>query len=152
MTETGKAGAKSFLQKHSVGVLASLSPDGTPRARTVYYATDDSFSVYFCTLTSTRKIEDIAKDAHGAFVVSDENAPQTIQIEGTISNLTETATINDVIHRLSEKFMERGAQFAPLTHLDSGKIAFYKLTPTWVRFGDFTDGFGSDKTFTEILL
>lgn len=152
MTESGKAAAASFLHTHSVGVLATLSPNGTPRARSVYYATDDSFSIYFWTLTSTRKTEDIATNAYGAFVVSDENTPQTLQIEGTISDLTETATINDVIHRLSEKFMERGTHFAPLTHLDSGKIVFYRLTPTWVRFGDFTDGFGSDKTFTEIPL
>lgn len=149
---TEKVNVLAFLQKHSVGVLATLSPDGTPRARTVYYATDDSFGVYFCTLTGTRKVEDIARNVHGAFVVSDEDTPQTIQIEGTILDLTETATINDVVRTLSDKFMERGTQFAPLTHLDPGKIAFYKLTPTWVRFGDFTDGFGADKTFTELSL
>lgn len=152
MTETGKEGAASFLKEHSAGVLATLSPDGTPRARTVYYASDDSLNVYFCTLTSTRKTEDIANDAHGAFVVSDDKAPRTIQIEGTISDLTETATIDDVVRRLTDTLMEQGAHFAPLTHLDPGKIAFYKLTPAWVRFGDFTDGFGADKTFSDILL
>jgi len=152
MTEEQKKAATSFLTSHAVGVLATLSPEGTPRARTVYYSADDSFGVYFCTLTGTRKIEDIAQDVHGAFVVSSEDTPQTIQLEGTIADLTETATINDVIQKLSDKIMERGTHFAPLTHLDAGTIAFYKLTPTWVRWGDFTDGFGADKTFTEISL
>lgn len=152
MTDTGTTNALSFLKKHSVGVLATLSPDSTPHARTVYYAADDSYNVFFFTLTSTRKVKDIAHDAHAAFVVSDENAPQTIQIEGTISDLTETATIDDVIRRLSDTSMKHGTHFAPLTHLDPGKIVFYKLTPTWVRIGDFTDGVSSDASFTEISL
>lgn len=152
MTEEVKAGALSLLKNHSVGVLATLSPDKTPRARTVYYGADDSFSIYFFTLRTTRKAEDIAEDAHGAFVVSDEKAPQTIQIEGTLSDISDTATINEVVRMLAGTFMKHGAHFAPLTHLDPGKITFYKLTPTWVRFGDFTNGFGTDNVFTEISL
>lgn len=142
----------SFLQDRSVGVLATLSPQGTPRARTVYYSTDDSFAIYFCTLTGTRKVEDIVSNANGAFVVSDEDAPRTIQIEGTISNLTETALLTDEVRQLLGKIMERGPFFAPLTHLDPGKAELYKLTPTLIRFGDFTDGIGSDVSFTEIEL
>lgn len=152
MTSPGNADALSFLEKHSVGVVATLSSDTTPRARTVYYASDDSFSVYFFTLSGTRKVEDIAKNAHAAFVVSDETTPQTIQIEGTLSNLSDTATITAVVQKLTTTFTERGVQFAPLTHLDPGKIVFYKLTPTWVRFGDFTNGFGADNVFTELPL
>lgn len=144
--------ARSFLKDHAVGVLATLSPESTPRARTVYYAADDSFGVYFCTLSETRKVDDIARNAHAAFVVSAEETPQTIQIEGTIADLTETATISDVVRKLLQKFMERGAHFAPLAHLDPGTVRFYKLTPTWVRFADFTDGIGADKAYTDIPL
>lgn len=150
MTDDTKAAALQFLQERSLGVLATLSPTGTPRARTVYYATDASLSIYFCTLTHTRKIEDIAHDAHGAFVVSDDTSPKTLQIEGTIEDLTETATITPVVQTLIATFMKHGTDFAPLTHLDPGTIVFYKLTPTWIRFGDFTDGFGAQKTFTEL--
>lgn len=152
MTEDKRKTMLSFLQDRSVGVLATLSPQGTPRARTMYYSADDSFAIYFCTLAGTRKVGDVSSDAHGAFVVSDENAPQTIQIEGTISNLTETAVLNDEVRRLLGKVMERGPFFAPLTHLDPGKVELYKLTPTLVRFGDFTDGIGSGVSFTEIEL
>lgn len=151
MNEDQKTAALSLLTGNSVGVLATLSPEGTPRARTLYYASDDAFGVYFCTLATTRKVEDIAHNRRGAFVVSANDLPQTIQIEGAISDLTETATINEVIGRLSDTLMKHGPHFAPLTHLDTGKIRFYKLTPSLVRFGDFTDGIGTEKTFSEIV-
>jgi hypothetical protein len=104
------------------------------------------------TLTGTRKVIDIESNTHAAFVVSSEEAPQTLQIEGTLSDLTETAVIDSVTRALIAKTQERGSSFAPLTHFDSGQVRFYKLTPTWVRWGDFTDGFGSDKSLFEIEL
>ncbi len=145
-----QSSARTFLKEHSLGVLATLSPDGAPRARSVYYAADDDCNIYFCTLAGTRKVADIAVHAQAAFVVSTSDAPQTVQLEGTITDLTETATITDEVRSLLDTLMEHGTHFAPLTHLDPGKVAFYKLTPTWIRFGDFTDGFGADKSFTQI--
>jgi general stress protein 26 len=142
--------ARSFLEAHSLGVIATLSPEGTPRARTVYYVSDDSLAVYFLTLTGTRKVEDIAHDTHAAFVVSAEQGPQTIQLEGTVVNLTDTATVDAIVKKLSQKIEERGSHFAPLTHLDTGKIMLYKLAPSWVRWGDFTHGEGTDTVLTEL--
>lgn len=152
MPEEPKGAALSFLKGNSTGVLATLSPDGAPRARTVYYAADDSFNVYLSTLTDTRKVEDISQNAHAAFVVSSEDVPQTVQIEGTLHDLTDTVTVNDSVRHLLAIMMERGPHFAPLTHLDAGSIRLYRLTPTWVRFGDFTDGIGTDRSLIEIPL
>ncbi len=152
MTDSdSKAAAFAFLNEHTAGVLSTLSADGAPHARTIYYAADDAFAIYFMTLTGTRKIDDINGDGRAAFVVSSEDKPRTLQIEGTIANLTETATITPVVRRLSDIMQAKGFLSAPLTHLDPGhSIVFYKLTPTWVRFGDFTDGIGDKIVFTEI--
>jgi uncharacterized pyridoxamine 5'-phosphate oxidase family protein len=147
-----KQAALEFLTKHSLGALSTVSPDGKPRSRTVYFVSDDSFSVYFLTLSGTRKVEDLEHNAHAAFVVSSEDAPKTLQIEGTIENITETEVISPLTSALIAKTQERGPFFAPLVHLDSGKALLYRLTPTWVRFGDFTDGMGSEASFTEIPL
>lgn len=142
--------AQAFLSSHSIGVLATLSPEGTPHARTMYYAADEALNVFFLTVESTRKVDDLAHTALAAFVVTNEAGPQTLQIEGTVSDLTETATLDPVTHNLLETLLARGERFAPVTRLDMGSIHFYKLTPTWVRWGDFVQGQGTDEVLTEI--
>lgn len=146
------ASARTFLTSHSLGVLSTLSPEGVPHARTMYYAADDHFNVFFLTTSGTRKVTDITHSAVAAFVVSNEDSPQTIQIEGTITDCTETATIDPVTHNLLNTLRARGEHFAPVTHLDMDGIRFYKLTPTWVRWGDFTHGQGTDAVLVEIPL
>ena len=147
-----KQSALAFLDRHSVGVLSTNSPDGAPRSRAVYYSSDDAFAVYFLTVTGTRKIDDFNADAKAAFVVSVEDAPQTLQIEGRVTDITETAAIDPATRELVAKLQEKGPFFAPVAHLDPGVARLYKLSPTWVRWGDFTDGMGTDSSLIEIPL
>lgn len=144
--------ALSFLKGRTTGVLATVSLDGTPHARTVYYAADDAFGVHFLTFANTRKSEDMAGDARAAFVVSSEEMPQTLQMEGYVSDLTETAETDAMVKELVGRFSAKGAHFAPITRLDPSSIRYYKLAPRWVRWGDFTQGDGSAEVLTEIAL
>lgn len=149
-TEGKRDEALAFLVNHDAGVLATVSEQSEPRARTIYYTCDDSFNVYFMTLASTRKTGDIAAKGRGAFVVSDEQMPRTLQIEGSITDLTETATndplLTDFVHRL----MSHTKYGIPLEHLAASEIRFFKLVPTWVRWGDFTVKQDPKDVFTEI--
>lgn len=144
--------ALEFLKTQEAGVLATLSEEGSPRARTVYYAADDAFNIYFFTLVGTRKVEEAARDARAAFVVFSSATPRTVQIEGTLEDLTETATMDEHVRTLSDRMLSRGLFSTPVTHLDPGKITYYKLSPTWVRWGDFTKGEGTAAVLTEIPL
>lgn len=139
-----------FLKKRSVGTLATLADAGGPRARTVHYVVNDSFEIFFLTLSGTRKVEDINHDHRAAFVVSDVEAPQTLQLEGVLVEQPDTLLADSGLKGLLDVLMKNGARFAPLTHLDAGKVLFYKITPTWIRWGDYTDGAGSERVFTEI--
>lgn len=150
MTDEQNVRARTFLTENSVGVLATVAPDGTPRARTVYYAANDSFEIFLLTLAGTRKVEDINAHAQVAFVVSDPALPATLQIEGTLSAQPDTAAIDPMVSRLMDTLMQHGDSFAPVTHLDQQNILFYKLTPSWIRFGDFSKGQGTDEVFSVI--
>jgi|SRR3989344_1057569 len=150
MTTDAKTRALAFLKNNAVGTLATVSPEGMPRARTVHYVVTDSFEIFFLTLSGTRKVEDINGDHRAAFVVSDEDAPQTIQIEGTLVEQPDLTLIDPVVSGLMQTLMARGESFAPLTHLDAGNILCYKLVPTWIRWGDFTHGEGSSEVFSVI--
>lgn len=151
MTHDRKEQALAFLTGRTHGVLATVSPKGGPRARTVYYAANDRFEVFFLTLAGTRKVDDINHEHRAAFVVSDEGAPQTIQLEGTITEQPDAAADEPVVKALMDTLMSKGDTFAPVTRLDQENILFYKLTPTWVRFGDFTMGEGTDEVLATVV-
>src|SRR5665213_1105517 len=71
-----KEDAIAFLKSHRVGVLSTLAEDGRPRARTIYFASDTDFNIYFLTFSNTRKAEDLSKHPQAAFTVSVEEKPQ----------------------------------------------------------------------------
>ena len=142
--------ALSFLVGHDTGVLATLSDEGTPRARLVYYTCDDSFNVYFITLANTRKAGDLRRDPHAAFVVSETDTPRTIQIEGKVTDLTDTVELDPMLTNFVHKLMSHERYGIPLTRFDASELKFFRLAPEWVRWGDFTSGRGNDEVFTEI--
>lgn len=142
--------AISFLVDHSTGVLATVSKAGQPRARLIYYTCDDSFNVYFITLKNTRKVSDIASESRAAFVVSETDIPRTLQMEGTIADLTDTATIDPLLTDFVRRLMSHKKYGIPLSHFDTNELGFYKLTPEWVRWGDFTSGQGTGEVLIEV--
>lgn len=150
MTTDSKQQALTFLKANAVGVLATISDAGGPRARTVYYSANDDFEIFFMTLRSTRKAEDLAHEHRAAFVVSDSQAPQTLQIEGVVTELTGTAVIDSTVKDLLATFNAHGPHFAPLTHMHADVVSYYKISPTWIRFGNFTEGQGEERVFATI--
>ena len=142
--------ALSFLVDHDAGVLATCSRANVAHARMVYYTCDDAFNVYFITLKNTRKVADLAANPQAAFVVSEMEIPRTIQIEGKVEDLTNSATIDPLLSDFVHRLMSHEKYGIPLSHFDASELKFYKLTPDWVRWGDFTFGQGTDKVLTEI--
>lgn len=69
-----------LLAAHRHGVLATLGPDGAPQAATVGYAVSDRHELVFDTLATSRKGQNIRRDARVAFVVTE--GEQTFQLEG----------------------------------------------------------------------
>jgi len=145
-----KSDAVAFLKAHSHGSLATVSVEGTPRVRTLYYACDDALSVYFLTLANTRKVNDIHSNPHAAFVVTDLEGNQTLQIEGVFEEITDTATFGPVLSDLTARLFPKGEPSAPITHMDSAMPLLFKLVPTWVRFGDFSEAYGSNEVFSNV--
>ncbi len=149
-TEGERDEALSFLVDHDVGVLATVSRAGEPHARTIYYTCDDAFNIYFITLKNTRKAADLTSNQKAAFVVSEAGTPKTIQVEGDVADLTYTATNDPLLTGFVHRLMTDKQYGIPLSHLDSSELKFYRLSPAWVRWGDFTFGTGTDQVLTRV--
>ena len=148
--EEARDEALSFLVDHREGVLSTVSAEGQPRSRLLYYTCDDSFNIFFITLANTRKVADLAAHPKAAFVVSDTETPQTLQVEGEVKDLTETATNDPLIVGFFRELQSHKKYGIPLEHLDSAVIKIYRLSPSWIRWGHFTFGRGSDAVLTLI--
>jgi len=142
--------ARSFLGDQETGVLSTVS-DGKSRSRLVYYTCDDSFTIFFLTLANTRKVADLAQNPHASFVVSEIDIPRTLQVEGTVEDVTEVATMNPLLTNFVQELMSKRRRYGlPLEHFDTAVVKLYQLTPSWVRWGDFTFGRGTDNVLTLI--
>jgi len=142
--------ALSFLTGHNTGILATVSREGAARARLVYYACDDAFQVYFMTFANTRKASDLAAHPHAAFVITETEVPRTLQIEGQVTDLSDEAGVDPALSDLVHTLQSNAKFGAPLTRFDPSTLKFYRITPDWVRWGDFTLGRGTDNVLTQI--
>src|SRR5437870_201803 len=101
--ETKRAIALDFLKSHTAGVLASVSREGDPRASVVYYTSDETFSIFFLTLISSRKYAALKANPKAAFVVGTLDVPQTLQIEGTVTELHDGETTGKHVPELMQR-------------------------------------------------
>src|SRR5690242_4781582 len=71
----------TFLRKHTLGVLSTVSSDARPECALVGIAVTDRIELVFDTLESTRKCVNLRQNPRIAFVIgwSDET---TVQYEG----------------------------------------------------------------------
>jgi general stress protein 26 len=150
MTTDPKRAALEFLQTKKTGVLSTLSNDNTPRARLVYYSHDDDFNIYFLTLANTRKADDLRHSKKAAFTISDEAVPRTLQIEGDAEDITNSPTEDTVIETLFHNLQMNAEYYAPLARFDRGDVRFFRLTPRFVRWGNFTEGHTTSEVLFEI--
>lgn len=146
-----KQQALSFLHGHRTGVVASVTKDGQPHAATIYYYVADDFSIYFLTKVSTKKYQIHKETRQVAFVVSDDQVPQTVQIEGTIDEVLPEKQDMKILANLTEIITANATYPAPLTKLGESGVVLMKIVPTWLRFADFAFGHHeSDTVFFEI--
>jgi len=145
-----KADALAFLASNKTGVLSTISKEGNPHARLVYFACDEALNIYFMTMLNTRKAGDISAHPHVAFTVSTVEVPKTLQLEGLAEDVTDSPVADSTVEAIFKNLQSNGQYFAPLARMDRGDIRFYRISPTWVRFGDFTHGHGSEEVFSKI--
>ena len=142
----------SFLgfQKSRLGVISTVNEESKPESAFVYYAFDENLNIYFVTKDSSRKFKNIVKNKNVAFAMATENPPQTLQMEGV-------AAVHSDLENQKHLFQElvglaSAKHFSPpISQQTRGGLQFIKITPTWMRFGNFEVRKHGD-TFQEVRL
>ena|SRR3989338_1331121 len=129
--------ALAFLTGHKTGVLSTVSEEGNPQSRMVYYTADSDFNIYFLTLADTRKFGSLTSHPPVAFTVSNEGIPQTIQIEGVAMDITLDEAVSKKRDELF-KILNSNPWFpAPTEKLGPGAQVVVWIKPTWIRWADY---------------
>jgi general stress protein 26 len=118
-----------FLRSHSLAVEATNSVDGAPQAAVIGFVVTDALELFFDTVSSSRKYQNLKRDPRVAFAIG-WDAESTVQLEGIADEPT-----GDDLARLKKIYFERFKD-GP-TRQSWPEIVYIRVRPTWARFSDF---------------
>ncbi len=125
----------NYIKSQRVGVLAVEMMDGSPHGATVHFAhMDNPLAFFFETNREYRKAEPLfgREITRATFVIgSTESDMRTLQLDGVVQLLKpEELETYDTVY-FGKYPEERGKTYG-------GTPIFFKFTPTWWRFTDWT--------------
>jgi hypothetical protein len=124
-----KSAIYEFLSRQTLGVLGSISPEGTAQAALVGFAVTPELEIIFDTVSSSRKFRNLTTNARCSFVVG-WSGEVTVQFEGMA-------------------FQPRDAELARYQKIYFGTwrdgparltwpgITYFVVRPKWIRYSDF---------------
>jgi pyridoxine/pyridoxamine 5'-phosphate oxidase len=122
----------AFLRRHRLCVQASVSPSGAPQAAVVGYAVSDALEIVFDTIGTTRKAQNLRRDARVSLVVGwDEE--QTVQIDGVADE-----PVHAELDRLKAVYFAAWPDGVERQAWEG--ITYFRVRPKWVRYSDFRPG------------
>jgi uncharacterized protein YhbP (UPF0306 family) len=123
-----------YLKTQTVSVIAVEMPDGSPHAATVHFAhTEEPFVFYFETNREYRKAEALLgrEVSRASLVIGTEEGKKTFQLDGNVEVIKEDEKeVFDEVYL--GKFPEKK------TKKYNGEPLYFKFTPSWWRFTDWT--------------
>lgn len=120
---------QTFIQRSRYGVLATLSPEGTPQSALLGIACAPSLQIVFDTLRVTRKYRNLSQRPECSMVIG-WTGEQTLQLEDYAEELS-----GDRLEELQEIYFDQWPECR--AHLTWPGITYFALTPTWLRFSDY---------------
>jgi general stress protein 26 len=120
-----------FIGRHPLAVQASVADSGAPQAAVVGVVVKSDLTLFFDTLSSSRKAHNLRRDPRMAFVIGwDLDEAQTVQYEGTADE-----PAGEELAQLKEIYFARFPDGR--TRETMPDIAYFRVRPQWVRYSDF---------------
>ena len=122
---------KQFIKNHQLAVVSTVTHDAKPESAVVGFALTDDFNLIFGTFSTSRKYVNLQSNSSVAVVIGWDQG-KTVQLEGTVSEVTEPREIDaSITSHLSKipsvaKFLERPDE------------RLFKIKPTWVSYSDLS--------------
>jgi pyridoxine/pyridoxamine 5'-phosphate oxidase len=134
MTPAERQTLVNYVRRCRLATVSSLAADGAPQAALVGIAITEALEIIFDTDRTSRKHANLAADPRAAVTVSGPGE-QTLQYEGR----AHPVSIHDQNDAL---YLETYYSAWPdgRDRLSWPNIAYWRITPTWIRYSDFDLG------------
>ena len=119
----------AWLRRHPFAVVSTVHADHRPQAAVVGVAVTDALELVFDTLTTSRKYDNLRRDARCALVAWQDAV--TVQLEG-VADEPEGAERDRLVATYLAAFPDGQARAELPT------IAYVRITPRWIRVSDFS--------------
>ena len=124
-----KSAVHQFLSRQTLGVVGSISPEGTAQAALVGISVTPELEIIFDTVSSSRKFRNLAANPRCSFVVG-WSAEVTVQFEGIAFQPRDTE-----LTRYQQIYFATWPD-GP-ARLSWSDIAYFVVRPKWIRYSDF---------------
>jgi hypothetical protein len=122
-----------FMRGYSLAAQASVSPSHSPQAAAVGFIVTDDFVVFFDSLDTARKVQNLRQNPRIALVIGGlrEGEERTVQFEGVADEPR-----GETLERLKEQYFARFPDGRERQAWPG--ITYVCVRPRWVRFSDFS--------------
>jgi uncharacterized pyridoxamine 5'-phosphate oxidase family protein len=120
----------SFISKHKLTVLATISEDNIPESALVGFAVTPDLQLIFDTVKTSRKYKNLLRNPAISFVIGWDNE-QTVQYEGEakIPNDTELENLLPYYYKVYPDGIDRKKNLKDLV--------YFCVKPNWIRYSNF---------------
>jgi len=121
-----------FMRRSLYAVEATVSPTREPQGAVVGIIVTDAFEVFFDTLTTSRKAQNLRRDPAIALVIGGtaDHDERTVQYEGIAD---EPAGLE--LERLQQLYFERFPDGRDRQRMPD--VAYFRVKPLWIRYSSF---------------
>jgi len=124
----------SLLQQEKLAVIATLNKANYPQTALIAYAEDKRLCLYFQTGQHTRKAHNLTHNSKVALSIGlKEENKMTLQYEGIAQQLGNSQEIKS----LKQRFLDKKSP-TTIEYLERADAIFFKITPTWIRYSDYS--------------
>jgi general stress protein 26 len=130
---------REFLKKHDLGVLSTIDRTGNLDGAVVYYFVDDLNFIYILTKGGTQKGRNIYAHGRIALTVYEPETTQTLQLQGVAEVETDQTAKNNIFAQMTNPHLYGSKiELPPVTKLHEGAFMVIRITPTHIRFHDYS--------------
>lgn len=122
---------------HSLSIATYSDERQRPQVATIYYVFLDD-ELYVVAHSTTSKVKNILSNGKLALVITDENTPKTLQIEGRGEIITDPDRMQRVMIEY-QRITEEVAKNAPVMEVSGNTMVVIAVSIIWFRFTNYSE-------------
>lgn len=138
----------TFLRQHPVGVISTVSPEGSPHGSVIYFAVGRDNTFAFVTKRLTEKYRHLTHDPTATLTAFDAASQTTVNIAGSAKEIGDSFELNAIAEAIMAASLKMtAASVPPITKIKAGDFVAFKVKPTSIYMATYNGSERSEVVF-----